>query len=173
MSPRPPTMREKRRYLLLRVEPAGFDVDQKELYYAVSDAVTTLWGDIMAAVIAPAVVAAENGHVFIRCSRGSERELMIALSMVTGYRDVRLVLRMAAVSGTMESLRARLRKQKKPVPVSGPASLPKDSGEKPEISFAGKKFIVLECEGGKVDVIEKGFKNTNRLFLTSEDLEES
>ena len=187
MSPRPPTMREKRRYLLLRVEPAGTEIDQKELYYAVSDAVTTLWGDTMAALITPAVVAAENGHVFIRCIRGSERELMIALSTVTGYRDVRLVLRMVAVSGTMESLRARIRKPK--VPATGhsqetasepapetvpePASLPLDPEEPPGVSFSGKKCIVMECEGAKVDVIEKGFKNTNRLYLTSEDLEES
>ena len=173
MSTRPPTMREKRRYLLLRVEPAGIEIDQKELYYAVSDAVTTLWGDTVAAIITPAVVAAEHGHVFIRCSRGSERELMIALSTVTGYRDVRLALRMVAVSGTMESLRARIRKPKIPDAVPETTSLPGDSGEHAEVTFAGKKFIVLECEGGKVDVIEKGFKNTNRLYLTSEDLEES
>jgi ribonuclease P/MRP protein subunit POP5 len=170
-------MREKRRYLLLRVEPAGIEIDQKDLYYAVSDAVTTLWGDTVAAVITAAVVAAENGHVFIRCSRGSERELMIALSTVTGYRDVRLALRMVAVSGTMESLRARVRKQKPspslPEPTPEPESPPMDSEEPAEVSFSGKKLIVLECEGAKVDVIEKGFKNTNRLFLTSEDLEES
>lgn len=168
-------MREKRRYLLLRIEPAGIEIDQKDLYYTVSDAVTTLWGDAIAAVITPAVVAAENGHVFIRCTRGSERELTIALSTVTGYRDVRLALRMVAVSGTMESLRGRVRKQKKPIPntCNEPASPSVDPVDPREVSFAGKKFIVLECEGGKVDVIEKGFKNTNRLFLTSEDLEES
>ena len=170
-------MREKRRYLLLRVEPAGIEIDQKDLYYAISDAVTTLWGDTVAAVITAAVVAAENGHVFIRCTRGSERELMIALSTVTGYRDVRLALRMVAVSGTMESLRARVRKQRPslslPESTPEPEFPPVDSEEPAGVSFAGKKFIVLKCEGAKVDVIEKGFKNTNRLFLTSEDLEES
>jgi hypothetical protein len=33
-----------------------------------------------------------------------------------------------------------------------------------------KLFQILYCYGQKVDVIEKGFKNTNRLFLTKEDL---
>jgi hypothetical protein len=68
MSPRPPTLREKRRYILAYIEPAGINIDQKDLYYVVTDA--------------------------------------------------------------------------------------------------------INCDGQKVDVIEKGFKNTHRLFLTREDLEE-
>jgi hypothetical protein len=35
-----------------------------------------------------------------------------------------------------------------------------------------KIFSLSQCKGQKVDVIEKGFKNTNRLFLTREDMEE-
>ena len=65
MTVRPPSLREKRRYLLVRVEPAGTVIDQKELYYAIADAVTSLWGDAIAAVITQAVVAAEQGHVVI------------------------------------------------------------------------------------------------------------
>ena len=90
MSPRPPTLRENRRYILVRVEPAGTVIDQKELYYAISDAVTSLWGDAAAGVITQAVVAAENGHVIIRCLRGTEKELALALSTVTTCRDVLL-----------------------------------------------------------------------------------
>ncbi|HXX55184.1 MAG TPA: Rpp14/Pop5 family protein, partial [Methanoregula sp.] len=100
MTPRPPTMREKRRYILAKVEPSGTIIDQKELYFAVSDAITSLWGDSAAAVVNAAVVAAEEGHVIVRCQRGTERELAIALSTVTGYRDQRLTLRLAAASGT-------------------------------------------------------------------------
>jgi hypothetical protein len=32
---------------------------------------------------------------------------------------------------------------------------------------------VCWCAGQKIDVIEKGFKNTTRFFLTKEDLEDS
>ena len=177
MTPRPPTMREKRRYILVRVDPAGTTIDQKELYYAISDAITALWGDSAAAIVNAAVVAAEEGHVIVRCQRGTERELAIALSTVTGYRDLRLALRLVAASGTMESLRARFRKTKQPVPAKQPvpdeacpAGAEAENGER-EAGFAGKKFMIAECEGGKVDVIEKGFKNANRLFLTTEDLE--
>jgi len=34
MSIRPPTLREKRRYLLARIDPAGTILEAKDLYYA-------------------------------------------------------------------------------------------------------------------------------------------
>jgi ribonuclease P/MRP protein subunit POP5 len=162
MSTRPPTLRENRRYILTRVEPAGTPIDQKELYYAIADAVTSLWGDAMAAVIMAAVVAAEEGHVIIRCRRGSEKELAIALSTVTSCRNVRLALRIIAASGTIESLRERIR--------SAPQAAP-EGREPGEVLFDKKPCSVLYCNGHKLDVIEKGFKNTNRLFISGNDLE--
>ncbi|HUT39426.1 MAG TPA: Rpp14/Pop5 family protein [Methanoregula sp.] len=163
MSTRPPTLREKRRYLLVSVEPAGTPVNQKDLYYTIADATTSLWGDVMAAVVMPAVVAAEGRFVVIRCRRGTERELAIALSTITKCRDVRIALRLVAVSGTIESLRERIRTVKTP---DTEDSVPS------ECTFKKTPVSITQCDGQKVDVIEKGFKNTNRLFLTREDLEE-
>lgn len=163
MSTRPPTLREKRRYLLVSVEPAGTPVNQKDLYYTIADATTSLWGDVMAAVVMPAVVAAEGRFVVIRCRRGTERELAIALSTITKCRDVRIALRLVAVSGTIESLRERIRTVKTPVTEDSVPS---------ECTFKKTPVSITQCDGQKVDVIEKGFKNTNRLFLTREDLEE-
>lgn len=193
MSVRPPTLRENRRYILARVLPSGTLIDQKELYYAISDAVTSLWGDGMAAVITPAVVAAEGDFVFIRCRRGTERELIIALSTVTGCRETRLALRILAASGTMESLRERIREMSPPaapapagqspeepvVSLSGempespkaPDASPETPATAPEYLFGGIAYTACHCDGQKVDVIEKGFKNTHRLFLTRHDLE--
>ena len=166
MSPRPPTLRENRRYILVRVEPAGTVIDQKELYYAIADAVTSLWGDAAGGIIMQAVVAAEEGHVIIRCLRGTERELAIALSTVTACRDTRLALRIVAASGTMESLRERIRspqEQSPGEPVPGPEGCLSDK----------KEILVTRCNGQKVDVIEKGFKNAHRLFVTRSDMENS
>ena len=182
MSTRPPTLREKRRYILARIEPAGMVPEQKELYYAISDATTSLWGDATTAIITPAVVALEHGHVIIRCRRGAERELAIALSTVTACRDMRLCLRIIAASGTMESLRTRFRPKKIPKPKTQPGSEPEtestapeaDAGIEPvlpECTFAKKTFLIMHCNSQKIDVIEKGFKNTNRLFLTKDDME--
>jgi ribonuclease P/MRP protein subunit POP5 len=163
MGARPPTLREKRRYLLVALEPAGTAVDQKDLYYAISDATTQLWGDAMAAVITPAVVASEGQFFIIRCRRGTEHELATALSTITACRDTRIALRMVAASGTIESLRERIRGGMSPGP---------DQLAHGECIFDKKTFQVSQCNGQKVDVIEKGFKNTNRLFLTKEDMEE-
>ncbi len=162
MTPRPPTLRDKRRYLLVRVEPAGTSVDQKELYYTIADAITSLFGDAAAAVMIQAVVAAEGEYVFIRCRRGSERELAIALSTVTACRDTRIALRIIAASGTIESLRERIRPA---VPE------PRAPVEATEFTVGEKTFTAVHCNGQKVDVIEKGFKNAHRLYLTREDLE--
>jgi ribonuclease P/MRP protein subunit POP5 len=162
MSTRPPTLREKRRYILVRIDPAGTEIDQKDLYYAVSDAVSQLWGDAMAAVIMPAVVAANGQFVIIRCRRGTEHELATAISTITVCRDTRIALRMVAASGTIESLNDRVPRQTAP-------DLEHHQGE----CMVDKKLYQISCcNGQKVDVIEKGFKNTNRLFLTKEDLEE-
>ena len=162
MTPRPPTLRDKRRYLLVRIDPAGTAIDQKELYYAISDAITSLFGDAAAAIMIQAVVGAQGEYVFIRCRRGSERELAIALSTITACRETRVALRVIAASGTLESLRERI----KTLNVPGPKP-----AEMPECMFDKKTVTPVCCNGQKVDVFEKGFKNTHRYFLTSEDLE--
>ena len=163
MSTRPPTLREKRRYLLVHIEPAGTIIDQKDLYYAVSDATTSLWGDVVAAVIMSAVVASEGQYVVIRCQRGTEQDLSIALSTITTCCDIPVALRMVAASGTIDTLREKIRRVKTP---------DRESISPRECTFDRKLFQINHLNGQKIDVIEKGFKNTNRLFLTREDLEE-
>jgi len=162
MSPRPPTLRENRRYILARIEPGGTAVEPKELYYAVADAVTSLWGDAVAGVIMQAVMSIEDGHAIIRCLRGTEKELMIALSTVTACRETRIALRVVAASGTIESLRDRIR--------DGTAEQESMPGSATGV-FDKKETGIVCCHGQKVDVIEKGFKNAHRLFVTRSELE--
>ena len=162
MTPRPPTLRDKRRYLLVRVDPPGTAIDQKDLYYAIADAITSLFGDAAAAIMIQAVVAAEGDHVFIRCRRGTERELAVALSTVTACRETRVALRIIAASGTMESLRERIR---------GVPPVPPQPALSAECIAGERTWTPVCCNGQKVDVIEKGFKNTHRFFFTREDLE--
>jgi len=163
MATRPPTLREKRRYILVAVEPSKTIIDRKDLYFAICDAITSLWGDVTSAVIMPAVIASEGQYAIIRCRRGTERELSIALSTITCCRDSSIALRIIAASGTIDTLRERIRGLQ--TPGGEPAS-------PAECVIGGKLYQVQYCSGQKVDVIEKGFKNTNRLFLTREDLEE-
>ena len=165
MTVRPPTLRDKRRYVLVKVDPPGTVIDQKELYYEIAEAITSLYGDAAAAIMIQAVVAAEGDYVFIRCRRGTERELATAISTITACRESRIVLRIVAASGTMESLRERIRT----IHVPEPAPEKADGVE--DVIFDKKTFTPVYCNGQKVDVIEKGFKNTHRYFLTSEDME--
>jgi ribonuclease P/MRP protein subunit POP5 len=163
MGTRPPTLREKRRYILVVVEPFGTNIDRKDLYYSVCDAITSLWGDVTAAVIMPAVITSEGSYMILRCRRGTERELLIALSTITSCCDTPVALRTISASGTIDTLREKIRSLKNP---------DEESEFRDGCRIGEKLFQVCFCYGQKVDVIEKGFKNTNRLFLTKEDLEE-
>jgi ribonuclease P/MRP protein subunit POP5 len=164
MTHRPPTLREKRRYVLARIEPAGTAADPRELYYAVHDAVTSLWGDAAGALIHAAVIAVEGEFAVVRCRRGAERELSIAISTVTTCGGKHIALRTLAASGTIESLRERMAALQEPVPVPGAPA---------ECTIGTMTCSVCHCAGQKIDVIEKGFKNTTRFFLTREDLEDN
>jgi hypothetical protein len=56
---------------------------------------------------------------------------------------------------------------------SGPGESPAHtSTDHPDSIFDSRVYQITHCDGHKVDVIEKGFKNTHRLFLTTADLEE-
>ena len=174
MSIRPPTLREKRRYLLARIDPAGMIVEAKDLYYAVYEAVVSLFGDMAAAAMQPSVLAIEKGYVIVRCRRGAEREFAVALSTLSACRDCTVALRVLAVSGTIESLRERIATlvPQQPTAPEGEA-VPNQEGtpDNREYLFCSTPVEVVAWNGHKVDAIEKGFKNTRRLFLTTEDLE--
>jgi ribonuclease P/MRP protein subunit POP5 len=176
MSIRPPTLREKRRYLLARIDPAGTLVEPKDLYYVVYEAVVSLFGDVAAAAMQPSVIAVEKGYALLRCRRGAEREFAIALSTLSAYRDCTVAIRVLAVSGTIESLRERIAALvPQDVALPGQDTGPVQEGT-PGTGACGYRFDSLPVDavvwnGHKVDVIEKGFKNTRRLFLTTEDLE--
>ncbi|MDD4483741.1 MAG: Rpp14/Pop5 family protein [Methanoregula sp.] len=192
MAVRPPTLREKRRYVLARIDPEGVQVDPKDLYYAMYEAVVSLFGDLVAAAMQPSVIGIESGCALFRCRRGTERELMIALSTLGACREVPVALRILAVSGTLESLRERIaafQEKWHEVPVPAADQLSGSDGVSPlppgpespaadgavstgtEYQFGGAPVGIVTRRGHKADVIEKGFKNTRRLYLTTEDLE--
>jgi len=197
----PPTLREKRRYLLAQIDPWGVPANGKELYYAIYDAATALWGDIVVAAMQPEVISIEHGHAILRCRRGTEREYAIALSTVTRCGDKRVALRVIATSGTIDSLRDRIKERRGDILNDGqvtpalmadgneslspkPAeqecrpstecgdSVGNTSPDNRDCTFDARVYQIAHGDGHKVDVIEKGFKNTHRLFLTTSDLEE-
>lgn len=104
MKPLPPTLRENRRYVLIKI--FGIDApNQKEIYYAVSDAVTQLFGDVGSAEMHPAVVWSENSYAIIRCTRGFEQQLIAAISCVTKLSGQKTVFRTLRTSGTIHGVK--------------------------------------------------------------------
>lgn len=140
----PPTLRENRRYILLRVIGDAVP-SQKEIYHILSDAVTSLFGDAGAVEMHPAIVWSEGEYAVARCSRGSEQRLIAAAATVTRICGKPAALRTVIVSGTIHGAKKHLR----PTPWD-------------ETSLPGYR-----CSGKKVDSLTGS--NTHR-YLTRDDI---
>lgn len=158
MKPRPPTLRTKRRYVLFSVQPVSAAFNGKELYYAVSEAASSLYGDRGAAEIQAAVTSCAAGYAIIRCARGTEGSLQIAAATIISVSGIRVALHPLAVSGTIRALRRRMR----------PISLPEDGGT---CEIGGKSFRIAVDHGQKVDLIGNGNKSQDTLYFILDDLE--
>lgn len=152
---RPPSQRERRRYILARFTPEGFAPDPREVYAAVAEACTALWGDEAASEIAPSVMAWE-GQAILRCRRGTEDRLAAALATITRIGDSRAAIRTITTSGTLHAIRSR------------PSPKPEVLWEK-KVAIGGRVFLARAYAGQKVDLIEKGIKGQELLFFADED----
>jgi ribonuclease P/MRP protein subunit POP5 len=154
-------MRDKRRYVLVKITPSWVCPDTKSIYLVVQEAITSLWGDVIAAGIQMAVVYGDKEFCIIRCRRGCEGQLATALSTVSSMNEQGISLRSYAVSGTMLALKRRIEKCRKgPVP------------DARELVIGERIFEAYYFPGQKVDLLEKGFKSRELLFLTETDIEE-
>ena len=150
-----PSQRERRRYVLVRFEPEGISPDPREVYAAVAEACTSLWGDTESSEISPSVMAWE-GHAIIRCRRGTEEKLITAVSTVTRIGGERVALRTITTSGTLHAIRSRR--------YPGPELL-----WERKVGIGGRTFLARAYPGQKVDLIEKGIKGQEMLFFAEED----
>jgi len=157
-SPLPPTLREKRRYILVRMVIAGREFpDARHLYYAVCESVGTLFGDVGIANLNPAVIDTYGDYCIVRCRRGGERSLEAALAAVYRVGDVRIAMRTIATSGTIQSLRERI----PPAPLESWG----------EAVFEGTVYATRTGTHQKVDLFEKGIKSQKALFLIQNDIQ--
>ena len=162
MKPRPPSMRDKRRYILIKIVPPWSNPGTKDLFLAIQEAVTSSFGDVTASCIQMAVVHASGEFAVVRCNRGTEKILEQALATVFCIGNEPLALRPVATSGTIISLKEKIEQ------VAARRSLP----EKKTILYKGKLYDAYCYAGQKIDLLEKGFKSRELLFLTEEDIED-
>jgi ribonuclease P/MRP protein subunit POP5 len=160
MKPRPPTMRDKRRYILYAIQPVDGWLDQKKVYYSILNAITSLWGDHGSAKIQMAVVGGAPGYTIVRCIRGTEDLLETAVATVISVNGGRIALHPVATSGTIHALRRRMR-----------AAPVVQKGE--EIVIDGRTMTPYAHSRQKVDLFAKGIKNQESLYFTHDDMEVS
>jgi ribonuclease P/MRP protein subunit POP5 len=161
MKPRPPTLRSKKRYILARIDPPGRETPPRELYYCLLGSFTGLFGDARAAKAGIGLISCASGYAEIRCTRGFEHQVRTALSTVTSVNGQKAAIRSLATSGTLLALRKRRASLLLPgSEVSG------------EWEIAGRIFSSRRYQGQKVDLVEKGIKGQELLFLTQDDREE-
>ncbi len=159
VKPRPPTMRTNWRYISARVVPVWYRPDPREVYYAIIDAATWMWGDTGTAAMQPAVIEAVPGRVIIRCARGHEDALEASLAAVTAVNGCSVALHPQRTSGTLRALRRR-----------SPPPAPEEEGEMVELK--GESYRIKGQSGQKVDLVKNGIKKQVSLYVTQEDLEE-
>jgi ribonuclease P/MRP protein subunit POP5 len=150
-----PSQRERRRYVLVRFVPEGISPDPREVYAAVVEACTSLWGDTVSSEISPSVMAGE-GHAIIRCRRGTEEQLITAISTITRIGGERAALRPVTTSGTLHAIRSRMFPR------------PELLWER-KVGIGGRIFLARAYSGQKVDLIENGIKGQEMLFFAAED----
>ena len=161
MKPRPPSMRDKRRYVLVKIVPPWISPGTKDLFLSVQEAVSSLLGDATASRIQMAVVHVSEDFAILRCSRGTEKVLEQALPTVFCIGNDQVSLRPVATSGTILSLKEKIVQKKRGI-------LP----EKKDVTYKGKLYDAYDYPGQKIDLLEKGFKSRELLFLTNDDIED-
>jgi ribonuclease P/MRP protein subunit POP5 len=154
-------MRDKRRYILVKVFPPWCSPEIRGLYIAIQEAVSSLFGDATGAGIQMAVVHTTGEYAILRCNRGTEKVLMQALPTVFCIGNEPAALRPVATSGTILSLKQRIERD-----------LHRPAPEKRNITCREKLYDAYYYSGLKVDLLEKGFKSRELLFLTEEDIED-
>lgn len=159
MKPLPPTLREKKRYVLFRIVPHHVTFDGKQAYYAVYEAIASLYGDSGAAEISMAVVLCEEHYIIARCRRGSEKTLIAAALTVNRINGTCCALHPVSTSGTIAALRRRMPETPPPVPDKG-------------VVFSGKEYTARQRSQEKVDLYKDGIKNQEILYFTHNDLED-
>ena len=159
MKPLPPTLRQKKRYVLFRITPHDAGFDGKQVYYAVYEGLSSLYGDFGAAEVSMAVVFCEDNYAIIRCRRGSEKMLIKAAPTVNRINGNSCALHPVLTSGTIAALRRRM---------------PKESEAAPEkkVVLSGKVYAARRRSQEKVDLYEDGIKNQEILYFTNDDLED-
>ena len=111
MKPLPPTLREKRRYVLVKITNCNqpdCNITQKDLYYTIRDACIELFGDVGLSNMHIAVVWSENQYFIVKCKRGSEFQVISSISIINQIHNTPVSMHTVKISGTIHGTKKRI-----------------------------------------------------------------
>lgn len=107
----PPTLREKKRYMGLKIYSSKH-LKKEDIFNVLWSSIVNVYGEIESSNINLWIVdykEIDNAkryqyNCIVKCQRGYEKELMTALNSIFRYRKDRLVVHTVGTSGTIKSL---------------------------------------------------------------------
>jgi ribonuclease P/MRP protein subunit POP5 len=96
-----PTLREKKRYIAFEINSEKTMIRQ-ELVRDISNSIISLFGDIGASQIRPALMSFDGRSGILRCAREKTVETRAGLACINNIRGIRVSIRVLGISGTIK-----------------------------------------------------------------------
>lgn len=95
------TLRDKKRYIAFEIY-SDITINRQELIREVSNSIISLFGDIGASEIRPALMHFGGRFGILRCAREKTLEAKAGLACVNNIRGIRLSIMVLGISGTIK-----------------------------------------------------------------------
>ena len=96
-----PTLREKKRYIAFEINSEN-TILRQDMVREISNSIISLFGDIGASQIRPALMSFEGRFGILRCAREKTIETRSGLACINNIRGIRVSIRVLGISGTIK-----------------------------------------------------------------------
>lgn len=96
-----PTLRDKKRYIAFEINPAC-SISRQELMREILNSIISLFGDVGAGDINPALMSFEGRFGILRCARNKTMEARAGLACINNVGRIRLSIMVLGISGTIK-----------------------------------------------------------------------
>lgn len=96
-----PTLREKKRYIAFEINSEN-TILRQDMVREISNSIISLFGDIGASQIRPALMSFEGRFGILRCAREKTNETRSGLACINNIRGIRVSIRVLGISGTIK-----------------------------------------------------------------------
>ena len=96
-----PTLREKKRYIAFEIKSEKTIIRQ-DLVRDILNSIISLYGDVGASEINPALMSYEGNFGILRCSREKTTETRAGLACINNIHGIRVSIMVLGISGTIK-----------------------------------------------------------------------